>query len=95
MNKMKNLNLIAATIITASLYSGCALQKMVKLAEKQNRSLEELSLADMQNIEPAITKNIFDALDINTALNSRNSFGATAPKNVIKACTQARHKYLK
>ena len=36
MNKMKNLNLIAATIITASLYSGCALQKMVKLAEKQD-----------------------------------------------------------
>ena len=69
--------------------------KMVKLAEKQNRSLEELSLADMQNIEPAITRSIFDALDINTALNSRNSFGATAPKNVIKACTQARHKYLK
>ena len=40
-------------------------------------------------------KDIFDALDIHTALNSRNSFGATAPKNVIKACTQARHKYLK
>ena len=36
MNKMKNLNLIAATIITASLFSGCALQKMVKLAEKQD-----------------------------------------------------------
>ena len=33
---MKNLNLIAATIITASLFSGCALQKMVKLAEKQD-----------------------------------------------------------
>ena len=69
--------------------------KMVRLAENQNRSLEELSLADMQSIEPAITESIFDALDINTALNSRNSFGATAPKNVIKACTQARHKYLK
>ena len=69
--------------------------KMVKLAEKQNRSLEELSLADMKNIEPAINESIFDALDITTALNSRNSFGATAPKNVIKACTQARHKYLK
>ena len=69
--------------------------KMVKLAEKQNSSLEELSLADMQSIEPAITESIFDALDINTALNSRNSFGATAPKNVMEACTQARHKYLK
>ena len=36
MNKMKNLNLIMSTIITFSLISGCALQKMVKLAEKQD-----------------------------------------------------------
>ena len=36
MNKMKNLNLIVAIIITVSLFSGCALQKMVKLAEKQD-----------------------------------------------------------
>ena len=33
---MKNLNLIVSTIITFSLLSGCALQKMVKLAEKQD-----------------------------------------------------------
>tara|TARA_B110000027_G_scaffold45960_1_gene50487 strand:+ start:535 stop:2328 length:1794 start_codon:yes stop_codon:yes gene_type:complete len=36
MNKMKNLNLIVATFIAASLFSGCALKKMVKLAEKQD-----------------------------------------------------------
>ena len=36
MNKMKNLNLIVITIIAASLFSGCALKKMVKLAEKQD-----------------------------------------------------------
>ena len=33
---MKNLNLIVATIIAASLFSGCALKKMVKLAKKQD-----------------------------------------------------------
>ena len=33
---MKNLNLIVATIITISIFSGCALKKMVKLAEKQD-----------------------------------------------------------
>jgi outer membrane protein OmpA-like peptidoglycan-associated protein len=36
MNKMKNLNLIVATIIALSIFSGCALKKMVKLAEKQD-----------------------------------------------------------
>lgn len=33
---MKNLNLIVATIIALSIFSGCALKKMVKLAEKQD-----------------------------------------------------------
>ena len=69
--------------------------KMVKLAEKQNRSLEELSLADMQSIEPGITNDVFNILNIDIALNARNSFGATAPKNVTKACAKARLKYLK
>ena len=69
--------------------------KMVKLAEKQNRSLEELSLADMQSIEPGITNDVFNVLNIDIALNARNSFGATAPKNVTKACAKARLKYLK
>ncbi len=69
--------------------------KMVKLAEKQNRSLEELSLADMQSIEPSITNDVFNILNIDIALNARNSFGATAPKNVTKACAKARLKYLK
>ncbi len=69
--------------------------KMVKLAEKQNRSLDELSLADMQSIEPGITNDVFNILNIDIALNARNSFGATAPKNVTKACAKARLKYLK
>ena len=33
---MKNLNLIVATIIATSIFSGCALKKMVNLAEKQD-----------------------------------------------------------
>ncbi|MEE2999524.1 MAG: argininosuccinate lyase [Pseudomonadota bacterium] len=69
--------------------------KMVKLAEKQNKSLEELSIADMQSIEPNITEDVFTILNIENALNARNSFGATAPKNVVKACAKARLKYLK
>ena len=69
--------------------------KIVKLAEKQNKPIEELSLTEMQNIEPNITIEVFNILNIDTALNSRNSFGATAPDNVKKACSEARLKYLK
>jgi len=69
--------------------------KIVRLAEKQNKPIEELSLTEMQNIEPNITIEVFNILNIDTALNSRNSFGATAPDNVKKACSEARNKYLK
>ena len=69
--------------------------KIVKLAEKQNKPIEELSLTEMQNIEPNITIEVFNILNIDTALNSRNCFGATAPDNVKKACSEARIKYLK
>lgn len=67
---------------------------MVKLAESKNCMLEELSLADMQTIEPAITADVLAGLEIEQALNARASFGGTAPKNVKDACAQARLKYL-
>ena len=69
--------------------------RIVKLAEEQNKCLEELTLADMQTIEPNITVDVFNVLKIDSALNARNSFGATAPTNVKEACTEARLKYLK
>ena len=69
--------------------------RIVKLAEEQNKCLEELTLADMQTIEPNITVDVFNVLKIDSALNARNSFGATAPINVKEACTEARLKYLK
>jgi argininosuccinate lyase len=68
---------------------------MVKLAESKDCLLEELSLSDMQSVEPAITADIKNVLDIETALHARSSFGGTAPENVKEACTQARLKYLR
>ena len=68
--------------------------KIVKLSEERNLRLEELSLADMQGVEPNITAAVFDSLDIEKALNARKSFGGPAPKNVKDACAKARRKYL-
>jgi argininosuccinate lyase len=68
---------------------------MVKLAESKNCMLEELSLADMQNIEPGITEDVLTVFDIEKALHARSSFGGPAPENVKNACAQARLKYLR
>ncbi len=67
---------------------------MVKLAESKDCMLEELSLEDMQGIEPGITAEVLSVLDVEQALNARSSFGGTAPANVKDACAQARQKYL-
>ena len=67
---------------------------LVKLAEDKACGLEELSLADMQAIESGITEDIFVVLRLENSVNSRTSFGGTAPANVRAACTAAKDKYL-
>ena len=57
---------------------------IVALAEKQNLRLHELTLNDMQSIEPKITKDIFNVLSVENSVKSRKSYGGTAPTEVRK-----------
>lgn len=59
--------------------------KIVGMAEKKNIALDQLSLEEMQSVEPAITKDIFSVLSVEASLSSRTSEGGTAPVNVEKA----------
>ncbi len=55
---------------------------LVKLAEDKTVGLEDLTLADMQAIEPAITDAVFAVLGVQNSVESRTSYGGTAPQNV-------------
>ncbi len=68
--------------------------RIVKLAEEQHCRLDELSLADMQSIEPRITADIFNVLSVDASVNSRTSFGGTAPSCVRDAIAAARQKWI-
>ncbi len=57
---------------------------IVALAENQNLTLDELSLTDMQTIEPKVTKDVFGVLSVQNSVKSRTSYGGTAPTNVRK-----------
>ena len=46
--------------------------------------LDKLPLADMQAIEPRITKAVFGVLSVESSVESRMTFGGTAPKNVAR-----------
>jgi argininosuccinate lyase len=55
---------------------------LVKLAEKQGKPLEALTLAEMQSVEKRITQDVFAVLGVQNSVKSRVSYGGTAPKNV-------------
>ena len=56
--------------------------RMVKKAEEEGKALSELSLSEMQKIEPAITEEVFEKLDVVNSMKSRKSYGGTAPNEV-------------
>jgi argininosuccinate lyase len=69
--------------------------EIVKRAEARGCTLAELSLADMQRVEPAITEAVYEMLDVERSVASRNSFGGTAPARVREAIAAARRRYLR
>ena len=56
--------------------------RIVALAEKAGKRLDELALADMQQVEPNITADIFTVLSVDASVASRRAYGGTAPDNV-------------
>ncbi len=56
----------------------------VALAEKKGCELSELTLEELQALNPAITEKIFDVLTVEASVASRQSFGGTAPNEVRK-----------
>jgi argininosuccinate lyase len=58
--------------------------RIVAAAEKAGLSLDRLPLAEMQRIEPRITKDVFGVLSVERSVASRKSYGGTAPANVAR-----------
>ncbi|MGC3939129.1 argininosuccinate lyase [Roseobacter sp. EG26] len=55
---------------------------LVALAESKGCDLPELSLDDMKSAHPDITIDVFDVLGVENSVNSRTSYGGTAPSQV-------------
>jgi argininosuccinate lyase len=55
---------------------------IVKRADELNVTLWNMPLAEMQKIEPAITKDALSVLTLDASVASRTSFGGTAPERV-------------
>jgi argininosuccinate lyase len=55
---------------------------IVKRAEEKGVALDRLPLAEMQTIEPGLTKDVLPQLSLESSLNARTSEGGTAPSRV-------------
>ena len=64
----------------------------VRTALARNCELSDLTLAELQALEPRISADVFAALDIDAALAARNHRGGTAPARVRAACSAARQR---
>ncbi|MFK7902849.1 MAG: argininosuccinate lyase [Nitratireductor sp.] len=64
----------------------------VALAEKKKCGLEDLSLEELQEIHPPITKAVFSVLSVDKSVASRKSFGGTSPANVKRQISYWRKK---
>jgi argininosuccinate lyase len=55
---------------------------IVRRAEELGVGLDQLALGEMQSVEPAITKDVYDVLGLDASVQSRTSQGGTAPVRV-------------
>ena len=68
--------------------------RALRLKETQECALDQLTLADLQAIDPRITAQVFSVLGVEESAASRTSFGGTAPANVSAAARMARQRFL-
>ncbi len=59
--------------------------RVVALAEGRGCGLEDLSLEDLQRVEPRISADVFAVLGVEKSVASRTRYGGAAPENVRKA----------
>ena len=54
----------------------------VAVAEKKKCNLSDLTLEDLKTVYPDITEDVFDVLSVEKSVQSRKSYGGTAPQEV-------------
>ncbi|MCU1683159.1 MAG: argininosuccinate lyase [Amycolatopsis sp.] len=58
--------------------------RLVRLADEQGCSLDELSLEEMQKVDPRINAGVFAVLGVEDSVTSRRSLGGTSPECVAR-----------
>ena len=66
---------------------------VVNYAEEKKIKLNELSLKDLQKIEPELKSNVLNIFDLKNSINSKKSFGGTSFNNIKKMIVKYKKIY--
>ena len=66
---------------------------IVNYAEGEKIKLNELSLKDLQKIEPSLKSNVLNIFDLKNSINSKKSFGGTSFNNIKKMIVKYKKIY--
>ena len=61
---------------------------IVNMAEKRKKNLNELTLNELQKIEPKLTEEVLEIFNLKNSVNSKKSFGGTSFENIKKMITK-------
>ncbi len=67
--------------------------RLVRAAILESKPLEELTVSQMQIVEPRIRQDVFVALTVDSAVAKRNVLGGTSPKQVAESVAAAREQF--
>ena len=68
---------------------------LVALADEKSCGLDDLSLEELQSVEPQLTSAVQSILSIDHAVAARTSYGGTAPVQVRARIAEARAEFLR
>ena len=58
--------------------------KIVNLAEKKNKRLDELNIEEIKKIEPRLDSDVLNVFNLRNSIKSKKSFGGTSFENIKK-----------
>ncbi len=68
--------------------------QVVKVAEDKGCGLESLTAGDLAAVDERLTADALDFVSVEASVNSRSSYGGTAPDNVKKQVALARKRFI-
>lgn len=66
--------------------------EIVNFAEKRKKRLDELSIQELQKIEPKLSNNVLKIFNLKNSINSKKSYGGTAFDNIKKMIVKYKNK---